>query len=176
MSTKIVLGVCGGIAAYKSAQLCSSLGQAGFDVQVVMTENATRFVTPLTFSTLSRHPVISTLWESLEWKPDHVALADEINLLVIAPATANMIAKLANGIADDALSTLGATFGGKTLLAPEMNPKMWAHPACRENVAKLESRGVKFCGPVSGHVACGADGVGRMAEVAEIQAAIEALI
>ncbi len=170
---KIALGICGGIAAYKSAQLCSNLTRAGYEVQVVMTENATRFVTPLTFSTLSRRPVITSLWEAPEWKPEHVALADEIEMLVIAPATANMIAKLANGIADDALSTLGATFSGKTLLAPAMNPQMWAHPACRENVAKLVERGVKFCGPESGHVACGADGVGRMAEVAAIQAAIE---
>ncbi len=164
-----VLGVCGGIAAYKSAMLCSKLVQSGVDVQVIMTENACRFVTELTFRTLSRRPVITSLWENAgEWKPEHVALSEEAELFLVAPATANFLAKFANGIADDALSTFAATFNGKTLLAPAMNPEMWHHAACVENVEKLRSRGIHFAGPERGHVACGADGSGRMSEPALI--------
>ena len=176
MADKVIaLGVTGGIAAYKAADLCSRLGRK-YDVRVLMTENATRFVTPLTFKTLSRNEVVTSLWEEHEWRPEHVALADEAKLFAVVPATADFIAKFAHGIADDALSTFAATFAGPTLLAPAMNPKMWSNPACIDNVALLKSRGVKFCGPASGHVACGADGVGRMAEVEEILAAIEAAV
>lgn len=161
----IVLGVCGGIAACKSAELCSKLVQAGADVQVIMTENARRFVTELTFRTLSRRPVVASLWENGgEWQPEHVALADRAALFLAAPATANFLAKMAHGIADDALSTFAATFRGRTLIAPAMNPAMWSHDACVENVRILRERGVHFIGPERGHVACGADGVGRMSE------------
>ena len=173
--TVIALGVTGGIAAYKAADLCSRLARK-YDVRVLMTENATRFVTPLTFKTLSRNPVVTSLWEEPEWRPEHVALADEADLFAVVPATANFLAKYAHGIADDALTTFAATFDGPVLLAPAMNPKMWAQPACADNVALLQSRGVSFCGPVSGHVACGADGVGRMAEPEQILAAIETLL
>lgn len=161
---RIALGVTGGIAAYKAAELCSLFFRNGFDVQVLMTEHATRFVTPLTFRTLSRRPVITSLWEADDWKPGHVALADEAALLTVAPATANFLAKFAGGIADDALSTFAATFSGPVLLAPAMNPKMWEHPACRRNVELLIARGVRFAGPENGRVACGEAGVGRMAE------------
>ncbi len=172
----IVLGVTGGIAAYKSAELCSSLIRNGFDVQVVMTVNATRFVTPLTFRTLSRRPVVESLWETPEWRPEHVALADAAALLAVAPATADFIAKFAHGIADDALTTFAATFGGPVLLAPAMNPAMWRHPACVANVAVLRERGVRMIGPESGRVACGPDGVGRMSEPAAILAAVQSLM
>ena len=176
MAEKVIaLGVTGGIAAYKAAELCSILAKK-YDVRVLMTENATRFVSELTFRTLSRHAVVTSLWDEPDWRPEHVALADEVALLAVVPATANFIAKTAHGIADDALSTFAATFAGPVLLAPAMNPKMWQHPACVDNVELLEKRGVRFCGPVAGHVACGADGVGRMAEVSEILAAIEALL
>ncbi|MCQ2377723.1 MAG: phosphopantothenoylcysteine decarboxylase [Victivallaceae bacterium] len=169
----IALGVTGGIAACKSAELCGKLVQTGFPVRVLMTENATRFVTPLTFRTLSRNDVILSLWEGNgDWRPAHIALADEAEIFVVAPASADFIAKYACGIADDALTTFAAAFDGKTLLVPAMNPKMWAHAACRENVEKLAARGVAFCGPVRGRVACGAVGVGRMAEVDAILAAI----
>ena len=171
----IALGVTGGIAAYKAADLCSKLAKK-HDVRVLMTENATRFVTPLTFKTLSRHDVVTSLWEEPQWRPEHVALADEADLFAVVPATADFLAKLAHGIADDALTTFAATFDGKVLVAPAMNPKMWAHPACVDNVALLKRRGVRFCGPVAGHVACGADGMGRMVEAAEILAAIEELL
>ena len=163
----IVLGVTGGIAAYKAADLCSKLAKV-HEVQVIMTENAQRFVTPLTFQTLSRRPVITSLWETAEWRPRHVELADEADCFVCAPATANFLAKFACGIADDALTTFCATFHGTSIVAPAMNPKMWTTPACEENVAKLKQRGILFCGPASGHVACGAGGTGRMKEAAEI--------
>ena len=164
----IVLGVTGSIAAFKAADLCSKLAKE-FEVQVMMTENACRFVTPVSFRTLSRRPVITTLWadESL-WRPRHVELADEAALFVVVPATANFLAKAANGIADDALSTFAATYGGKHIYAPAMNPKMWAHPACVENVQRLHERNVLFAGPADGEVACGAGGRGRMVEVPEI--------
>lgn len=164
----IVLGVTGSIAAFKAADLCSKLAKE-FEVQVMMTENACRFVTPVTFRTLSRRPVITTLWadESL-WRPRHVELADEAALFVVVPVTANFLAKAANGIADDALSTFAATYGGKHIYVPAMNPKMWAHPACVENVQRLRERNVLFAGPATGDVACGAGGRGRMVEVPEI--------
>ena len=171
--TLIALGVTGGIAAYKSAQLCSDLVKNGFEVQVIMTENATRFVTPLTFRTLSRNPVITSLWDLPQWQPEHVALAQSAELFVTAPATVNFIAKYANGIADDALSTFAATYAGPAVIAPAMNPAMWRHPACQANASLLAERGVTFAGPVAGHVACGADGVGRMMEPEDILAIAE---
>ena len=167
-SKLIILGVTGSIAAYKAADLCSKLAKE-FEVQVIMTENACRFVTPVTFRTLSRRPVITTLWEDeSQWRPRHVELADEAALFAVVPATANFLAKAANGIADDALSTFAATFNGTHIYAPALNPKMWAHSACRENCAVLEKRGAIFAGPANGSVACGAAGTGRMIEVPEI--------
>ena len=169
MSKKlIVLGVTGSIAAYKAADLCSKLAKE-FEVQVIMTENAAKFVTPVTFRTLSRRPVIASLWaDESQWRPRHVELADEADIFAVVPATANFLAKAANGIADDALSTFAATFNGKHIYAPAMNPKMWAHPACMRNVALLRERQVIFAGPASGDVACGAAGTGRMLEALEI--------
>ena len=174
MSTEklIVLGVTGGIAAYKAADLCSKLAKE-FAVQVVMTENAYRFVTPLTFRTLSRRPVVTSLWDDAgEWRPRHVDLATEAALFVVAPATANFLAKAACGLADDALSTFYAAYNGQALFAPAMNPQMWAHEACQNNIRILKERGVEFAGPASGHVACGADGTGRMCEATEIYDAV----
>lgn len=168
----IVLGVTGGIAAYKAADLCSKLSKE-YEVQVIMTENAQKFVTPLTFRTLSRRPVITTLWDETQWRPRHVEIADEADCFVCAPATANFLAKFAHGIADDALTTFCATFHGTSIVAPAMNPKMWSTPACIANVEILKSRGVKFAGPASGAVACGAGGVGRMVEPAGILAFIK---
>jgi len=170
----IVLGVTGGIAAYKAAELCSALVQQGEPVQVIMTANAQRFVMPLVFRTLSRRPVLTSLWENPgEWRPEHVSFAAAAKLFVVAPATANFLAKYAHGIADDALSTFAATWQGPTILAPAMNPAMWSHPACVDNTAVLKRRKVEFVGPVEGHVACGeAAGPGRLAPVEEILAAI----
>lgn len=168
----ITLGVTGGIAAYKAADLCSKLTQKGFQVQVVMTANATKFVAPLTFQTLSRRPVITQLWEHADWKPEHVAVAQETKLFVVAPCTANFLAKYAHGLADDALSTFAISMHCPALLAPAMNPAMWSHPAVQDNVRLLQTRGVHFVGPARGRVACGADGVGRMASVEEIFQAV----
>ena len=164
----ITLGVTGGIAAYKAADLTSKLTSAGLVVHVVMTENATKLVTPRTFQTLSRQAVTTTLWDVEDWKPEHVELGVLSKLLVIAPCTANMIAKLAHGIADDALSTCALAHTGEILIAPAMNPAMWRNPAVQSNVETLRQRNVHIIGPAAGHVACGADGTGRMSEAAEI--------
>ena len=164
----LVLGVTGSIAAYKAAELTSQLRKAGIAVQVMMTESATRLVCPQTFQTLSRRPVVTSLWDSPEWQPRHIELALETKLLVIAPATANVLAKMAHGIADDALSTFCLSHDGPVLVAPAMNPRMWKHPATQANVKLLKKRGVQFVGPVVGSVACGEAGMGRMAPVEDI--------
>ena len=164
----ITLGVTGGIAAYKAADLTSKLTSAGITVHVVMTESATKLVTERTFQTLSRNNVTTSLWDTVDWKPEHVALGNLADLMVIAPCTANMLAKIAHGIGDDALSTCVLANQAPLLVAPAMNPAMWNNPAVQENVRILQARGVHFAGPVSGHVACGADGTGRMIEPAEI--------
>src|SRR5438270_12283890 len=143
----IVLGVTGSIAAYKAAELASQLTKQGCDVHVIMTADALRFITALPFKTLSRHPVVTDLYDEEEgWKPTHIKLADEANLLLIAPATANIIAKLALGITDDALTCIALALDPKTpiLVAPAMNGKMWLHPATQANVKTLKSRGVQF--------------------------------
>src|ERR1700761_4183482 len=133
----IVLGVTGSIAAYKAADLTSQLTKQECSVHVVMTADAQRFITPLAFKTLSRHPVVTDLYDEEEgWKPTHIRLADEADLLLVAPATANVLAKMANGIADDALTCIALALNprAKTLLAPAMNGKMWLHPATQSNV------------------------------------------
>lgn len=168
----VVLGVTGSIAAYKAADLTSRLVQAGATVTVIMTANAMRLVQPQTFFTLSRRPVITDLWELPDWQPGHIALAAQATVLVVAPATANLLAKLAHGLADDALSTYALSHCGPVLVAPAMNPRMWAHPAVQANCELLRQRGVGFVGPDSGRVACGEGGLGRMAPVDDILAAV----
>ena len=172
----IVLGVTGGIAAYKAADLVSKLTQMGMVVHVVMTESATRLVAPQTFMTLSRQPVVTSLWDVADWRPEHVALGDLADLMVIAPCTANMMGKIAHGIADDALSTCVLANKSPLLLAPAMNPAMWSNPAVQDNAALLKKRGIHFAGPAEGHVACGPGGTGRMVEVAEIIEKIKELL
>ena len=162
---KIVLGVTGSIAAHKAADLASQLTRAGADVRVVMTADAQRFLTPLPFKTLTRHPVVTDLYDENEsWQPAHIRLADEADLLLIAPATANVIAKLAHGIADDALTCLALALNPQTkiLIAPAMNGKMWLHPATQDNVNRLKARGVEFIGPDEGLLSCGYEGLGRL--------------
>lgn len=173
MKKTIVLGVTGSIAAYKAAELCGELTKRGCDVNVIMTESATRLVTEQTFLTLSQNPVVTSLWNIEDWRPGHIALADRSSTLVIAPCTANIMGKMANGIADDALSTYYLSHTGKTIIAPAMNPKMWLHPAVTENARTLLDRGVEIVGPASGRVACGDDGIGRMETIDAIIAAIE---
>ncbi|MBE6404947.1 MAG: hypothetical protein E7040_02885 [Lentisphaerae bacterium] len=177
MSKKcILLGVSGGIAAYKAVDLCSKLSSQGYDVNVVMTESARKLVSECLFRTLSKNPVLTDLFESPDWRPGHVALAEKADLMVVAPATANFIGKLANGIADDVLSTSAIAFYKKVLIAPAMNTHMWRHPAVQKNCETLRSWGVEFVGPASGHLACGDVGEGRMVEVPEILEKINELL
>jgi phosphopantothenoylcysteine synthetase/decarboxylase len=161
----IVLGVTGSIAAYKAADLTSQLTKLGCTVRVVMTADAQRFITPLAFKTLSRQPVVTDLYDEEEgWKPTHIKFADEADLLLIAPATANVLAKLAHGLADDALSCIALALNpkAKLLIAPAMNGKMWLHPATQQNVATLKKRGAEFIGPEAGMLSCGYEGIGRL--------------
>jgi phosphopantothenoylcysteine synthetase/decarboxylase len=168
---KIVLGVTGSIAAHKAADLASLLTKAKCDVRVVMTADAQQFITPLPFKTLTRNPVVTNLYDEEEgWQPAHIRLADETDLLLIAPATANIIAKLANGISDDALTCIALALNpkAKILIAPAMNGKMWLHPAAQANVKILKSRGAEFIGPDEGMLSCGYEGVGRFWPVEKI--------
>jgi len=169
---RIVLGITGGIAAYKACSLASHLTQAGAQVDVVMTEAAMRFVTPLTFEALTGRPAYTSMWrtsgEALPTHIAHVGLAHAADLLVIAPATANTIAKLAQGLADNLLSTLALAARCPLLLAPAMDVGMWAHPATQANVAVLRERGVAFAGPARGRMASGLEGEGRLVEPDEI--------
>lgn len=179
MNRTIILGVTGSIAAHRAADLASQLTKQECNVHVVMTRDAQRFITPLPFKTLTRHPVITDLYDEEEgWKPAHVRLADEADLLLVAPATANILAKLAHGIADDALSCIALALNAraKILVAPAMNGKMWLHPATQQNVATLKSRGVEFIGPEEGMLSCGYEGLGRLWPVADIAARAEQLL
>ena len=170
---EIVLGVTGGIAAYKSAALVSRLRHAGATVHVIMTRNATEFVAPLTFQTLSANPVVTDTFQTPEtWNVEHVALAQRAEIFVIAPATANIMAKMAAGIADDMLSTTVLATKAPVLLAPAMNTGMWTAPATQHNREVLRQRGVLFVGPDSGMLACGDNGAGRMSEPDEIFEAV----
>ena len=170
---EIVLGVTGGIAAYKSAQLVSRLRHSGANVHVIMTRNATEFVSPLTFQTLSANQVVTDTFQAPEyWNVEHVALAKLAEVFVIAPATANIMAKMAAGIADDMLSTTVLATKAPVLLAPAMNTGMWTAAATQENLRKLQARGIHFTGPDSGVLACGDEGAGRMSEPDTIYEAI----
>jgi len=172
----ILVGVSAGIAAYKAADLVSKLRQGGAQVIVVMTPAACRFVTPLTFETLSGRPVLTNLFdERPSPTPDHVALADQADAAVVAPATADVLAKMAVGIADDALTTALVTFDGPVVVCPAMNTKMWQHPTVGQNLDTLRARGVRVVEPGSGWLACGTEGVGRLADIEQILAAIDAL-
>ena len=174
-----MLGVTGSIAAHKAIDLASLLTKDGFSVHVVMTADAQRFITPLPFKTMSRHPVVTDLYDEEEgWKPAHIELADHADLLLIAPATANTIAKLAHGLADDALTCIALALQpkAKILIAPAMNGKMWQHAATQQNIATLKARGVEFVGPDKGLLSCGYEGVGRLMPVEKIVERARALL
>ncbi len=159
----VILGVTGSIAAYKAAEIASQLVKLGHSIHVVLTADGARFIAPLTFKTLTRNPVTTSLYdEELGGRPTHIELADAADLLLIAPATANVLAKLAHGIADDALSAIALATRAPVLVAPAMNGKMWEHPATRENVRILKKRGIHFIGPEAGLLACGYEGLGRL--------------
>ncbi len=164
----VLLGVTGGISAYKSVELARLLIRAGANVKVVMTESAKRFVSPLTFRAVTRNPVADTMWSDPSSPIPHISLADEADVVVVAPATANIIAKHAHGIADDLLSTLLLAVRGRIIFAPAMNEKMYLHPSTTENLRTLKQRGVVIVEPKEGELACGEVGIGRMAEPPEI--------
>ena len=165
----VVLGVTGGIAVYKACELLRLLQKRGIDVFVVMTQNACRFVAPLTFETLSGHPVaVDTFDRPQMWEVEHIALAKRADLFLIAPATANIMGKMACGIADDMLSTTVMATCAPVLVAPAMNTGMWENAAVQQNVKTLRARGVEIVAPVSGHLACGDSGAGKLEDVAVI--------
>lgn len=159
----IVLGVTGSIAAYKAADLASQLTRRGHSVHVVMTADACEFISPLTLQVLSRNPVTTDLYdEKQSWHPGHIQLADDADLVLLAPATANLIGQLAHGLAGDALTAICLAARAPFLIAPAMNGKMWKHPATCRNVEILESWGYRFIGPEEGMLACGYEGIGRL--------------
>jgi len=175
----ILLGVTGGIAAYKAVDLASRLTAAGGRVKTVMTEAACRLVGPKGFEAVTQSAVFTSMWSTPEeYQISHIVLADWADVVVVAPATANILGKIANGICDDMLSTtLCACWplveSGAVFLAPAMNTNMWLNPAVQHNVKMLQERGFQFIGPAEGRLACGTEGIGRMSEPQEILEAIE---
>lgn len=173
----VVLGVTGSIAAYKAAELVRLFRKRGWGVSVIMTAAATEFVTPLTFQTLSREPVGLGLFDEKDsWHPDHLSYAERADVLVIAPCTANVIAKLAHGLADDLLTCTALATQAPVVVAPAMNDGMWRHPATRENVGTLKRRGVRIVDVESGELACGVTGQGRLASVEAVMAAVDQVL
>src|SRR6476646_5799582 len=175
VSRRILLGVGGGIAAYKAVELLRLLAESGHDVIVVPTESALRFVGAATWAALSHHPVTTDVWSGAEDVP-HVRLGREADLVVVAPATADLLARAAHGLADDLLTTTLLTARCPVLLAPAMHTEMWEHPATRDNVATLRSRGVHVLDPASGRLTGADTGPGRLPEPEEIYAACRRLV
>jgi phosphopantothenoylcysteine synthetase/decarboxylase len=175
----VVLAVSGGIAAYKSAMIVRELKCEHAEILVIMTEEATEFVTPLTFETLSQNPVaVKTFDRENKWSLEHIALADRADLLIVAPATANIISKAACGIADDLVSTTAVTMLSTVpiLMAPAMNSRMWENPIIQNNIEILKKEGVHFIGPEEGKLADGRIGIGRMADVPKIIEAVKKIL
>lgn len=169
-SKNLVLGVTGGIAAYKAVDLLSRLIKKGINVDVIMTESATKFISPLTFEALSHNKVVTDMFESPKyWEIEHIALAEKADLFAVVPATANIIGKLANGIADDMLSTTLMATKSRVLLAPAMNTNMYLNPITQGNIEKLKNYGYIFVNPEEGRLACGAFGTGKLADVRIIE-------
>ncbi|MEI8140211.1 MAG: flavoprotein [bacterium] len=177
LAPRVVLGVTGSIAAFKAVELLRLMQKKGWDVSVVMTDAATRFVTPLTFQTLSRNTVGQGLFDETDgWHPEHIAYADRADVLLIAPCTANVIAKIAYGLADDLLTCTVLATKAPLVIAPAMNDNMWAHPATRANVVTLQARGVAFVEVASGDLACGREGQGRLADLQNILTVVESVL
>jgi phosphopantothenoylcysteine decarboxylase/phosphopantothenoylcysteine decarboxylase/phosphopantothenate--cysteine ligase len=175
----IILGITGSIAAYKAGDLASQLTKAGHTVHCVLTRAATEFVTPLTLQVLSRQPVLTCLEdEKNSWKPGHIELADQADLFLGAPVTANTLGNFAQGLAPDSLSSIYLALPRDTpvLLAPAMNGKMWTHPATQRNVTQLKADGCRFIDPAEGDLACGYQGIGRLAEIDDILAAMDSIL
>jgi len=176
-SRRIILAVCGGIAAYKSAEIVSQLAQQGAEVTVVMTRSARKFVAPLTFATLSGRPVLTgTFAKTDEADPQHIALTEQADLMLVAPATSNVLAKVACGICDDLVTLMIAAAACPVVFAPAMNNRMWENPIAKENRAKLLGLGYRFIGPDEGWLACRNTGPGRLADPAAIVLELAKLI
>lgn len=172
----IILGISGSIAAYKAADLASRLVKAGHEVHAVMTRSAIEFITPLTLQVLTRNPVLVSLEdEKQSWKPGHIDLADRADLFLVAPASANLLAEFSHGLAPDSLTSIYLALPRSTrvLIAPAMNGKMWLHPATQRNIAQLKADGCEFIDPDIGDLACGYQGVGRLASIDKILAKVD---
>ena len=177
MARTVVLGVTGSIAAYRACEIISALKKSSFDVKVVLTKEGAQFITPLSLQTLSGNKVYADMFELPEkWDPVHTSLAQSASLVLIAPATASIIGKLANGICDDLLTCVVYATAAPVLIAPAMNEKMYDHAILKENVAKLKKIGYSFVGPVKGHLACGHNAMGHIATTDDITAAAKKLI
>lgn len=173
---EVILGVTGGIAAYKSCDIIRKLRKSGFNVTVIMTEEARHFITPLTLQTISRNKVYSDMFElPSDWEPEHIALAKMADLVLIAPCSANIIGKLANGICDDLLTCTVISTKAKIVLAPAMNERMYKNRVVQENIIRLERLGYKFVGPVKGELACGEEGIGHLADADSIVREVKSL-
>lgn len=164
----VLIGITGGIAAYKICELIRLYKKNDYNVKVIATENAFNFVTELTLATLSQNQVYSDNFDIKEYKPEHISLCDEGDILVLAPATANTISKIANGICDNLLTSIICAFNKPVLIAPAMNTNMWNNPFVQENIKKLSSNGYEFVDPESGYLACGTNGAGRLADINKI--------
>ncbi len=164
----ILIGITGGIAAYKICELVRMYKKANYNVQVVLTPNATNFVTPLTLQTLSKNPVNIDSFNQIDYKPEHISLADWADIFVIAPATANTISKIANGIADNLLTSLACAFSKPMIIAPAMNCNMYENKFVQENITKLKDAGYNFCDPETGYLACDTTGIGRLCDIQKI--------
>jgi phosphopantothenoylcysteine decarboxylase/phosphopantothenate--cysteine ligase len=174
---EVIVALCGGIAAYKVADVVSKLVQAGAGVSVVMTDSAQKFVTPLTFQALSGRPVRTSTWDLQDSSdPQHISLTEKADLLLVAPATADMLAKVAHGLCDDLVSVMISAAACPVVFAPAMNNRMWDNPIAQENVTKLKSHGYQFIGPEAGWLACRNVGAGRLTEPAEIVERISAML
>jgi phosphopantothenoylcysteine decarboxylase/phosphopantothenate--cysteine ligase len=171
----VLLGVSGGVAAYKAVELASKLTSAGAKVTTVMTQNACKFIQPRSFQAVTASMVYTSMWlDASEYKIEHIGLAEQARIVVVAPATANIIARMANGICDDLLSTtLCACWQKPVVVAPAMNENMWNNPAVQWNIKSLREMGFEIVGPETGRLACGSEGVGRMSEPQDILKAIE---
>ncbi|MBA2124150.1 hypothetical protein B9J78_04350 [bacterium Unc6] len=177
MKKEVLIGVTGGIAAYKTCEIISLLKKKGININVVMTKEATEFVTPLTFQTISANPVVVDMFELPEqWDLTHISLAEKAKVVVVVPATANILGKFAQGIVDDLLTCILTATRAPIIMCPAMNEKMYLHPAVQENEKILKRRGVKIIPPVRGKLACGYEGIGHLAPVEEIIKEIEKTI
>ena len=173
----VILGVTGSIAAYKACELTSLLKKEGYDVKVLLTKEAQEFVTTLTFQTLSKNRVLTDMFALPdEWDPAHTSLAAEADLVLVVPATANIIAKLSSGICDDILTCTIFATEAPVLIAPAMNDKMYAHRITQENIAKLKKIGYKFIGPIKGHLACGCEALGHISDLRDIMSEVKRLL